>query len=507
MTTSKAGIIGGKLCLGMGQTKYINIDDISHNQIQTLIDGFFADYLKNYDDCLVLCSLSAKRGWRQEFHTMPFLATHRAADLYYDGCDTYFGVNPVKRLSRKATAIQYILRLHVDADFKDAKGLTQLLRLKPSAVIASGTKNRYHGYWNFQSPVNRKVYAEEVTQMNRQLTRVLGIKEEAFDLSRVLRIPGTFNFKDRRKPRPVEIVEWWPERKYTLEQCADLLEIKLDEHSGVEEKLIITPDQKLEGKRGQYLSKEERNYVEKLLNEGLFESESRNKAMMLLIRHYYGLDYSADSIKGHVTRFFEQRSNGFSKEWKDSPKLVKAKINCAIKNWFNKACPISLEIKPLKRLSRRDEAFIQNQDLKEGDKRFLRDAMTWIVNAKRGDNLILPVRQLIKFKNCNERNYKQKREILYGLGIIALAVEHERKTRLANEYKVLYQFGTPLATLRGRRRNSEIPVKDAIDRIILSGESNKTIREWFPSIPRQLVYNHRKRLDHMATQSREYVEM
>ena len=104
-------------------------------------------------------------------------------------------------------------------------------------------------------------------------------------------------------------------------------------------------------------------------------------------------------------------------EWRGSPKLVIAKINCAVNNWFKKARPVqaSLEGSQLKRLNRKDEAFIQNQELKERDKLFLRDAMTWILNNKRSDSLILSTRQLMKFTNCNNKNYQLKREILYRI--------------------------------------------------------------------------------------------
>lgn len=496
-----------------------NISD-SQEQAQKLLTGFFGDYLNenNNDEYnndkpqtyIVLCSSGVKSDWHQEFFADQYCASSHAVDLYLQDRDTYFCVNPVKSLSRKTSAIQDILRLHVDADFNDAKGLNKLLSLRPTAVISSGTKHRYHGYWNFHAPLKRKAHGKDVTQMNKQLTRRLGIKVEAFDLSHTLRVPGTANFKNRYDPQPVEIIEWNPERKYTLEQCADLLEVKLGSQDNYEEPLVITPNEAVEGGRGKYLNSEERIYVNRLLREGLFERSSRNESTMLLTRYFYELGYSDESIRQRVTEFFEQKNNELSEEWNQSPDRVRAKITYTVKNWYRKARPVSkMKITVgSERLSRSDEAFIQRQQLKERDKLFLRDAMIWILNNKRGDHLILSTRQLMAFTNCNSKNYKSKRDILYRLGIIALALEHERKTRLANEYKVIYQFDQPIkASCRGRKRASEINVTDEIDKMILAGRTNQEIRKGIPRITRQRIHNRRRRMDEGATRSRELLEL
>lgn len=486
-----------------------NGEDKTYNQAHRLFDVFFKDHLNAHKDSIALCWIRDNGGWQSDFISDTYLAGCFAQELYSRGNDVYFGVNPYSQRSRKTSAIRNILRLHVDADFTDSKGLKRLLKLEPTAVIASGTEHRYHAYFNFPAPLPSQQYAQDVKRMNRRLTRILGLKEEAFDLSRTLRVPGTKNFKDRNNPRPVEIIEWRPERRYTLERCADIIGVKLAPSSKCDSPHILTYDEAVGSERGKYLTNEQRLYIDRLLREGLFEKSTRNDVAMLLTRHFYEGGGDKESVTKQVTDFFEQCNNGLSKDWNERPDSARSKIAYTVNDWFKKAYPARR--KPVgiatQRLSRRDDAFIQCQALNDRDKLFLRDAMTWILNHKRGDDLILSARQMITFTNCNRGNYQEKREVLYRLGILALAVEHERHTKLANEFKVLYQFGTPSrATGKGRKRSCDISLVDEVDKMLLAGASSREIRERFPDFTKQRIYGRRKRLDKEAAESREHTD-
>ena len=304
----------------------------------------------------------------------------------------------------------------------------------------------------------------------------------------------------------MEIVEWNLERKYTLEQCADLLGTKASSSKRVFALRALAPEQSKNARRGRYLSLEDRRYLDCLLKEGLFEEGSRNRATLLLIRHFYEKGGDEQSVCRQVMDFFEHQTNGLSKEWRENPDRVRAKIRGAVTDWFRKAYPAQPAGAETcaRRLNSDDEGFIEGQALSNRDKLFLRDAMTWILNNWRGDNLVMSVRQLASFANCGLGNYQKKRQLLYDLGIIALAAESERITRLATEYKVLYQFGEPAGPTQKRRRllcTSSLPIR--IDKMLRAGETVAKIRERFPTISRQRIYNRKRRLYDAATATRD----
>ena len=114
----------------------------------------------------------------------------------------------------------------------------------------------------------------------------------------------------------------------------------------------------------------------------------------------------------------------------------------------------------------------------------MQDAMTWILNNKRGDVLVLSARQLMKFRTCNVKNYQRKRGILLGLGIIERKGGYEWNARMADEYRVLYAFDARTRTTRrGRKPSSQVNIADEVDRLILAGASNKEVRKQFPRSP------------------------
>jgi hypothetical protein len=478
-------------------------------QYQKSLQALFGEYLLAHPGMVAICSLNRQGAWKQEFVEYLDWAIGRVGDLLANDCDVFFAVNPVKRAKqprRNADGIQHLLRLHVDADFTGAGGLRRLQALQPSLIVASGTKHRYHAYWNFQEPLDRQAHGYAVQELNARLTEVLGLKKEAHDIARTLRVPGTLNFKNRKNPRQVEIVEWNLERKYTLEQCANLLGAKASSSKRVFALRAPDPEQSKNAQRGRYLSLEDRMYLNRLLQEGLFEEGSRNRATLLLIRHYYEKGDDEQWVCKQVMNFFEHRSNGLSKEWRENPDRVRAKIRGAVTDWFKKAYPAQPAGAETcaRRLSPDDEAFIEGQALSNRDKLFLQDAMTWILNNWRGDNLVMSVRQLVSFANCGLGSYQKKRQILYDLGIIALAIEHERTTGLATEYKVLYQFGEPAGPARKRRHllcTSSLPIR--IDKMLRAGETVAKIRERFPTISRQRIYNRKRRLEHAAAATRD----
>ena len=87
-------------------------------------------------------------------------------------------------------------------------------------LVNSG--NGIHAYWLLQETITRREW-EPLSQRLRELCTEHGLIVDAsvFEASRVLRIPGTFNFKDRENPKPVEV---WHEESPRI-GYADLKEL------------------------------------------------------------------------------------------------------------------------------------------------------------------------------------------------------------------------------------------------------------------------------------------
>ena len=121
-------------------------------------------------------------------------------------------------------------------------GALKSLDIRPSAIVHSG--NGLHAYWALKDPVylieegsGRELNIRRVESAMRLLANVVG-GDRTFDITRVLRVPGTFNTKgDKPKPVKVMFAAW---EEYSLEQI---------------EELTKRPDTLLD--KGKWLSKDE----------------------------------------------------------------------------------------------------------------------------------------------------------------------------------------------------------------------------------------------------------
>jgi putative DNA primase/helicase len=140
-------------------------------------------------------------------------------DLCNQGIDVYFGINP--RTGKQGTKenIQYLSAFHAEIDYGSLghkketeyenyeKALEEInnFHLKPSIIIHSG--GGFHCYWVLTNPLKVAEYGIiTLENINKALTQVLKGDSGTHDISRVLRVPGTFNFKKPENPRPVLII-------------------------------------------------------------------------------------------------------------------------------------------------------------------------------------------------------------------------------------------------------------------------------------------------------------
>jgi hypothetical protein len=144
--------------------------------------------------------------------------------LYLAACErarlgAFFGValrSPASLKSKKGDAAhcQTLTALFVDADFKHLGEVETQKRLKtyplaPSMIVCSG--GGFHPYWILSLPIQLQHdggMATAKSYLKRLAQSVAGIVDESVsEPARVLRIPGSFNFKKvYPQPLPVTLI-------------------------------------------------------------------------------------------------------------------------------------------------------------------------------------------------------------------------------------------------------------------------------------------------------------
>ena len=123
-----------------------------------------------------------------------------------EGWDAYYGVLPRKERSGKTEAVvPFTQTLWADLDAKVHMTKRQALLalvdfdIPPSVVVDSG--HGYHAYWR----LNELVMFDQAKPIMVGLARALK-GDHVYDRPRILRIPGTTNWKDPEQPEPVRTV-------------------------------------------------------------------------------------------------------------------------------------------------------------------------------------------------------------------------------------------------------------------------------------------------------------
>lgn len=139
---------------------------------------------------------------RDEFKTVrQFLKDHADEDIYF--CPHGFN----RRVRQKAEAVLPKL-LWADLDFADPN----TMKPKPTIAIES-SPGRYVGLWKLDKTMSES--------LNRRLTYHVGADHGGWDLTQVLRFPGTRNYKYSSQPR-VRII-WNDERVWKTKKIESLL--------------------------------------------------------------------------------------------------------------------------------------------------------------------------------------------------------------------------------------------------------------------------------------------
>ncbi len=154
-------------------------------------------------------------------------AAEKACECCGSGVDVYVGVNPRVGRGGKKENVEWLTAFHAEVDYgedghkkpslhktyNDALTAIEAFPLTPTLIVHSG--GGFHAYWVLREPVKvGDVGISQLEAINSALCQSLGGDSGTQDISRVLRVPGTYNFKIKESPRKVEFVAEGPMYDY-----------------------------------------------------------------------------------------------------------------------------------------------------------------------------------------------------------------------------------------------------------------------------------------------------
>jgi hypothetical protein len=140
-------------------------------------------------------------------------AARYAAEESATGREAYFCAHLLRARRRVKENAEAIATLWCELDGAEVPNG----QLKPTAVVES-SPGRYHVYWRLTNAVS----PEAAEQLNRRLARQVGADTSGFDLTQLLRVPGTVNHKYPDQP-VVRLLNIEPERAYAPAELEKLL--------------------------------------------------------------------------------------------------------------------------------------------------------------------------------------------------------------------------------------------------------------------------------------------
>jgi len=157
-------------------------------QLDIYLDALFGDFADQYVEVRYRLPV----GMRQAF--FPASARDDARRMirrFGRRTDVYIGVLPrwVPGGDRGAVASGSVV--WADCDHTDARFRLQRFTPRPGLVVRSGSPGACHAYWLLDRPLN----VADLERLNRRLALALDADDRATDGGRVLRPPGTHNFK------------------------------------------------------------------------------------------------------------------------------------------------------------------------------------------------------------------------------------------------------------------------------------------------------------------------
>lgn len=219
--------------------------------------------------------------WVSEGKETTWWQVGRPAPIPAGKVNVYFGVHPVATVPQHTyltgeragqvkparetrpklgdvSAVNCIFAEFDAKDFEDGKpgALSHVVDLAPPASVLIDSGGGYHAYWLLAAPVELR--DEETRQHVRDLqttwVEYVDGDRGAKDLSRVLRVPGTKNYKEKYAPDYPEVsFVWYEDTLYTLDELAGYIPPKpLMEDAPVVVRLPELTDAQRETRRARY---------------------------------------------------------------------------------------------------------------------------------------------------------------------------------------------------------------------------------------------------------------
>jgi hypothetical protein len=169
----------------------------------------------------------------RKFFTSAEEAAYAAVHLAHS-YDVYVGAAPRWGEDGTRTGVRRLKALWADLDAKgEHTRMSRLSQLKdlsypPSLLVCSG--GGYHPYWLLDTSLEGSEQLERAESVMRRFGVGLA-GDSVWDRPRILRVPGTFNFK-YGGPRPVTLEHCEPDIRYTLDQLEAMAEVLPRESRG-----------------------------------------------------------------------------------------------------------------------------------------------------------------------------------------------------------------------------------------------------------------------------------
>lgn len=188
------------------------------------------------DGWLTVLGLKGKSAIQELVQTREEFDNH-VEDFLAKGRDVYFGVAKFEtNQNRKKENVKHLKAFWLDLDCGESKaevnpktnrpdgyidqvaglqalqGFCKLIGLPKPLLVNSG--RGIHAYWPLTEPITREEWEPVANRLNELcVLHNLYVDASVFEIARVLRVPGTLNFKDN-PPKPVEIISDAPDVEY-----------------------------------------------------------------------------------------------------------------------------------------------------------------------------------------------------------------------------------------------------------------------------------------------------
>jgi putative DNA primase/helicase len=156
----------------------------------------------------------------QSYHNNIPDAVEAAYKVCQNGFEVYVGVNPRVGQAGNKENVRYLAAFHAEVDFgqtghkkkpeynteQDALSAITAFEIPPTLVNHSG--GGFHCYWVLNEPADvSEMGLDALEGVNRTILHKIKADGGTHHINRILRVPGTFNFKIPGNPRPVKIID------------------------------------------------------------------------------------------------------------------------------------------------------------------------------------------------------------------------------------------------------------------------------------------------------------